>query len=294
MERLSQTNDNTRENLRTWLKVLLILIVLVIIFFVTAGGISHNINWQINRINISGITTVSEDDVRAAVLEKLQGNYFYVYARDNSYLFPKREIEDALLDSFPRFANVSVLRVDDHTISVVISERKPYALWCGETFHPESSSLPDCWFVDNTGFVFEKAWAFSRGVYIEIYGSLIEKNANDPLQGIVPLARFETVTQFATLLANSIGKPYLAQIKPNKELGMIIQSSERYPYLSGTTICFDDEMDPMDSVDNLQKAITALYPDNNAPKKNLIYVDLRFANKVLFGTEASTSSTCRL
>lgn len=285
MERLSHTISLFREHFGAWLRVALILVVLGILFFVAGGGVSHNKKWQIHQINISGTDTLTSDIVLALVRQKIEGNYYFVYARDNSYIFPVHEIEKMLLDTFPRMLTVGVGRVDDNAISVHITERKPYALWCGELSRPELSSLPECWFIDNTGYVFDHAPLFSHGVYLETYGKLEEVNDGEPLRGVIPADRFKNENNFTTLLEKSIGKPFQSQIKPDGEYDVVIQSSLQFPFLSGVSIRFKDGVEPETLIKNISEAIAVQFPDSKALKKKLQYIDMRFGNKVIFGFE---------
>lgn len=285
MEKLSNTIAGVREQIGAWSSSVLIVLVLSFLFFVTGGGISHNAKWRIERIDVVGTKSVSEDVVRTLVRQKLEGNYFFVYARENSRLFPIVEIEQMLLETFPRIQSVFVERVDNHAIVVAVAERKPYALWCGDVFNAEMYELNNCWFIDENGFVFDRAPIFSRGVYMEVYGKLVEKNTGDALRASLPYSRYTTANTFAKDLTVSVGKPLRIAIKPEGELEATIYSSTKYPFLSGVTIRFKDESNPEILIKNLLSAIPVQFPGNIAPKKKLLYIDMRFGNKVIFGSE---------
>lgn len=280
MKRFSTIIDGVQEQFGIWFSRTLIIFILVFIFFIAGGGVSHNQKWRIGYVDILGNMTVSADVTRSLVRQKLEGNYFFVYARDNSRLFPKSEIESMLFETFPRITSVSASRIDNHKIAIAMTERKPYALWCG-------MELPakDCWFIDDAGFVFDKAPVFSKGVYVEVYGKLVEKNIGEPLRGALPYNRFATANTFAKLLHESVGKPFRIALKGEGEVEITIYTSAKYTFLSDTTIRFKDESSPAVLINNLQKAISAEFPDNVANKKKLLYIDMRFGNKVIFGFE---------
>lgn len=269
-----------REQSGAWFSRVFILLVLLFIFFIAGGGVSHNNKWQIDHIDVKGASAVSEDEVRALVMEKILGNYFLVYARNNSHLFPVGEIGQALLSTFPRIAEVSTERTDEHSITVNISERKPYALWCGK--EPSSN---DCWFIDEAGYIFDKAPVFSKGVYMEVYGKIIEKTPDDILRSSLPYDRFVTVNKFAKLLSENVAKIYRILLKSEGESEFKILASSKYPFLADTTIRFKDESIPQTLLKNLLSAIPVQFPNNVSPKKKLQYIDMRFGNKVIFGFE---------
>lgn len=292
MERFQAITNKVRVQFAGWLSKIFILVLLSFLFFIAGGGVSHNSKWRIDRIDISGVNTVSDDAIRAVVFQELAGNYFFVYARENSYLFPKAEIEQTLLETFPRLASVSAKNSSNNTITITVRERKPYALWCGL---PEQVKMllgindttiaENCWFIDSAGFVFDKAPGFSKGVYTEVYGKLVEKNINEPLRASLPYDRFATADEFTKLLRKSIGEPFRIIIKPDSEIEVTIYTSTQYPFLAESTLRFKDELQPETLVKNLQKAIPVQFPNNTALKKKLLYVDMRFGNKIIFGFE---------
>lgn len=280
MKRLSTIIDDVREQFGVWFSRFLIVLVLAFLFFIAGGGVSHKNKWEIIHVNVVGASAVSSDEIRAIALDKILGNYFLVYARNNSHLFPVGEINQALLSTFPRIASVSAGRTDEHTITIDISERKPYALWCGE-----KQISKNCWFIDETGFVFDKAPVFSKGVYMEVYGKLIEKNVGESLRGSVPFDRFAVANTFAKLLGEKVGKPYVISLMPEGELEVTLLTSPKYPFLTETIFRFKDESSPETLMKNLLSAIPVQFPNNVTPKKKLLYIDMRFGNKVIFGFE---------
>ncbi|MFA5997701.1 MAG: hypothetical protein WC791_04440 [Candidatus Paceibacterota bacterium] len=285
MERFSQTFASVREHFGAWLRVALILIILSCLFFVAGGGVSHNEKWRINQINISGTDMGTSEQIHALVGEMLEGNYYFVYARNNSHLIPINEIEKSLLETYPRLLSTLVSRTNEHTISIAVTERKPYALWCGEVFHPELSALPDCWFIDSDGFIFDEAPMFSRGVYIYVYGKLNEKNSGEILQSTLPSGRYVFADNFAKLIQTNIGKPFQIEISPEGQYSMTILSSSQHPFLGWVTIRFDAESSAETLLKNLTSSIAVQFPDNLPHKKQLLYIDMRFGNKVIFGFE---------
>lgn len=280
-----------REQSNVWLSRAIIILLLGLIFFVAFGGVSQKNAWQIIEVRVEGATAVPEDSIRSLVLEKILGNYFLVYAKNNSYLFPAGDIVQSLLSAFPRIESASTRRNDDHSISVIIVERKPYALWCGvpsrgSTLFQSAFSVHDeCWFIDNSGFVFDHAPVFSSGVYLEVYSDLLEKNSGDPLRGIIPFDRFSTANTFVKLLREKVGEPLRVSLKKEGEDEIVIKNSATYPFLSGVSIKFNDEELPADLIKNLTAAIPVQFPNGVALKKKLLYIDMRFGNKIFFGFE---------
>jgi len=285
MERFHTVANKIREQFGVWFSKTLILVVLSFLFFVAGGGLSQNAKWRIENIEVSEINVVSEDMVRSITRQKLTGNYFFVYSRGNSYLFPRTEIELALLEAFPRLESVHIKRINNNTIGIIAAERKPYALWCGTKFNIDTDQLENCWFIDKAGFVFDLAPIFPRGIYIEFYSELVKKNSSEQLRSTLPADRFAFVDNFSGIVRDNMGKPFRISIIENGEFEIAIHTSASHPFLDGVTIRFKEASQPDYLLKNLLSAIHAKFPENMALKKKLLYIDLRFGNKVIFGFE---------
>lgn len=284
MTRQSIFFERFRSKLKELFGRTFIITLLLFLFFVTLGGISHSEKWRILRVDITGANTISKDDVRASATDKILGNYFFVYARDNSYLFPNSEIEHALLEQFPRILSVHAVRTDVNSIVINIIERKPYALWCGDLFLGVED-LTNCWFIDSTGYIFDKAPVFSDGVYFEMYGKLAKKSEGEILRASLPHDRFLVTNTFVKLLHEQVGETLRANLKDNEETEITLRTSSRYPFLAGTIIRFTTANDPATLIKNLLSTIQVQFPNGIALKKKLLYIDMRFGNKIFFGYE---------
>lgn len=262
----------------------LAIIVLSLLLFVVLGGISQNKRWEISTIDILGTQAVDKNEIAFYTREKLQGNYFFVYARDNSVIFPRREIESGLLERFPRLKNVSIRRLDFSHIVLEATERKPYMLWCGEEIEHKAQTQAGCWFVDDTGFIFARAPIFSEGVYREIYSTLLRIN-EVPLQAIIPPDRFLFTREFNERIERELGSTSHVFIKPEGEYGIVIRESTLYPVLADTEVRFKSGQSAEHLTKNLLAAIPVQFPADSTPQKKLLYIDLRFGNKVFFGFE---------
>lgn len=266
-------------------KPAVIIVILASIFFVAGGGVSHNEKWRIVDIRVSGARIVDPNDIRAFVARTLSGNYYFVYARDNSRLFPRREIEQGLSSAFARIEQVNVVKLDDHTIAVEVVERKPFALWCGEVYDREMYELNDCWFIDKTGFIFDRAPVFSEGVYPEIYGAPEKISKTDYLKTQLPRMRFDLLYLVAQKLQEKLGDSLRLFIKSDGEYGVVVKKSVMYPQLAGAEIRFKDGVSADALVKMLLTALPVQFAKGIPPQKKLLYIDLRFGNKVFFGFE---------
>ncbi len=291
MSRFANIFARVNEQFGVWFMRTVVSSILILLFFVTVGGISQNDKWKIDDIKITGAYAASSDEIRARVDEKLIGNYYFVYSRGNSYLFPRHEIETALLQTFTRLSTATVRRVSNKTITIEITEKKPFALWCGEEHNKEMYELNDCWFIDDTGFVFDRAPTFSEGVYLEVYGGIDGLKNGDALRTTILHERFVLANAFQNAIRKDIGMPLRIIMKPLGEYVVTVQSSTAYPILADVEIQFKDKQDPNILVRNLVVALPKQFPSGSMSKKKLQYIDLRFIDKlkifnsVIFGYE---------
>ncbi len=285
MSRFADIFACAKEEFGVWLMRTIAVVILLLLFFVTLGGVSQNDRWRISDITISGANVVVSEDVRARVSERLLGNYYFVYSRENSYLFPRSEIEETLLEAFPRLSTASVRRVYDKTITIEVTERKPFALWCGEEYNKEMDELNDCWFIDDTGFVFDRAPIFSEGVYLEVYGGILGVENESILGGRIVRDSFVLAHTFQNIIKKEVGIPLRIKIKPDGEYGVTVQSSQTYPVLAGVELRFKGGQDPNILLKNIIAALPAQFPVGVIQVKKLEYIDLRFNKRVIFGFE---------
>lgn len=261
----------------------LIVLLLACIFFIAGGGVSHKEKWGINDIQIRGAQAVSRDEIHATVSELLKGNYYFVYARDNSVLFPKDEIEQKLTERFARLESVRVERSDDHSIVITVAERSPYALWCGDEMSLGATKFNDCYFIDKTGFVLDRAPVFSEGVYVKYYGALEERWAGDPVGHWVERARFSFAQAFEEQVRKEIGGVGFVKISKEDEFVFSIRKSTNYSALTNIEIRLNGQTPAGLLVEKLASALAVQFPKGVAQEKKLQYIDMRFGNKIFFG-----------
>lgn len=111
---------------------------------------------RIKEVVVEGALATSPAAVQALASERLAGNYLFLLPRESIFLYPRGGIERAVTAAFPRFGAVSVSLHGLSTLFIEVSEREPFAIFCAET----------CFFLDEGGFIFDKAPSFSEDVYV--------------------------------------------------------------------------------------------------------------------------------
>lgn len=275
--------EKTRDGFRAWFRRGAAALLLLLILFVAGGGVSQGDRWRINRIEVTGNQVVATEDIRAFAHSALFGNRYFFYSRSNRYFFPKRGIERGLLDYFPRLSDAAMTLSDPHTVTIVVSERKPFALWCGTPVVMGGKS--SCWYLDERGFIFDRAPSFSEGVYLEFYAPLGVSDVTDPLRHTVAVEDFAFIRTFLEELRAGGIVPSNVSVLPEGEARMVIYASEPYPALVGAELRFVFDQDAKVIAKNLFAALPVQFPATVKQKKKLRYVDLRFGYKIFFGFE---------
>jgi len=238
-------------------------------------------NVTIGEITITGTHIVDQLDIESQVRKNLVGKYFYIFPRSNSLIYPHDKIKKDLLLNFPRIESLNIYIDNLNSLRIDITERTGSYLYCGSKI-PESKNEigENCYFMNNDGFIFDKAPYFSGNVYFKYYIKL--KDDAQPLgKQMLDVDRFHKLSRFIDDIGSLGLKPiYL-------EMG---QNGINYLYLNHGTnntipkIIFknDDDLDIM--LENISIAMSKKEFANEIKSKygSLLYIDLRFKNKVLY------------
>jgi len=121
--------------------------------------------WHIKDIYVHEGERISHEEVRSTVADILAQKYFFIIPKSSVVLYPKKDIEATLLERFPRVKEVMFDRDFPRTLNITLYEYEPHALWCNEATN-------ECYYVDETGFIFSPAPTFSEQVYFIYYGGV--------------------------------------------------------------------------------------------------------------------------
>ncbi len=218
---------------------------------------------EIRDIQVSGNSVVKSEEIISIANEEIKGNYFYLYSKKNFALYPKKKIEEKILSQHKRIKSVSMEVSGFETMNISVEERNPEFLWC--------SHLDECFFVDDTGIIFDKSPNFSSDVYF-VFRNGIE---GDPIgQRVFDEDTFFKVLEFIDGLEILSFTPSVLYIDDNN-LEIFVSKD------SSILVRADDDLER--SLSNLESIL-------NDPKLELVngkdfnfsYLDLRFGNKVFY------------
>lgn len=101
---------------------------------------------QLSVVRIKGLEAVSEGTFRSVVKEHFEGRYFFLFPRDNFFLFSESRLRETILSRFRRIRSVSFVRIFPDTLRVDVEERDAPLLWC---------SGGPCYLLDENGMAFD-------------------------------------------------------------------------------------------------------------------------------------------
>lgn len=244
--------------------------------------LAHRPELNISSVELEGGVLVTKEDIELRVFEYLEGKYLWIFPVKNSLWYPRGELEKYLQESFKRIDTISIERKDFHTLSISISERKPFALWCdtlpgtrtSESEVGVEDTSPRCYFMDSNSTVFAEAPIFSGDAYFKYYGILDLEN---------PIGQYylSSTTQFAEISSLVLAtkkmmlRPQYLVAKGNDEYALVVSG--------GAEIIFDTKKPLEGVIENLEALLKtpelAVPTSGNLPVE---YIDLRFGNKLFY------------
>jgi hypothetical protein len=262
-----------------------LIILLIILFISLVGALSYfsaNQKILINKVVITGNSIIDSSDLEQSVNEKIVGRYFGLFARANFLIYPHSKIYKSLIKEFPRIESLSVKREGFHTIHITIVERAGKYLYCG-VIVPENKDQvgENCYFINNDGYIFDKAPYFSGDIYFKYYVDLSGDNSNPlGLQVFIP-SRFHEIARFIDEVEGLGFKPIYLVRSSLGQYSLYLKSAGSN---LNPKILFKEENDLNTIFDNFGTAMGEKEFANeiNSKYDTLSYIDLRFTNKVLY------------
>lgn len=261
------------------------LIVLFFILFLSIVGalayFSFNKRITINKVIVKGTNIINPASVTSLTKRDLQGRILGIFAKNNTFIYPKKHIYKNLLESFPRIKSLSIHKDGNNILLINLTEKLGSYLYCGSEIPITKSNVGEhCYFMNNDGYIFDKAPYFSGDVYFRYY----MKVNNDPViigQNIMDKNRFHELVRFTDGIKNLGFKPVSLIVKSD---GTNLLYLNHNPGKEAPQIIFQRTNNLNKILNNLSTAMKQEVFANtiNSHYNILQYIDLRFANKVLY------------
>lgn len=251
-----------REKERRKRKAILISVLLLL----SVGGLTYGFfrpEFRITVIEVSGFSRVSEEHLRASVVQGLQGAYLGVIPRAHTLLYPRADLTEALLQEFPALSGVSLSLRSVSSLRVAVHEREPVVHWCSDSF--------GCFLMDSGGFVFAEAPSGTERMYFRI-----DRAATSSPLGTYAIEkrRLEELISFSRGLELLELDPEKIRLLGEGELDVVLREGTRILLREG------------DLDRSIRRLQTLLQTEGVLPKVHgklgVTYLDLRYGNKVYF------------
>lgn len=235
--------------------------------------LAHRKEFRIVNANLFGGVLVTEDEVQQKTFQFLSGSYFWLFPKNNAFLYPKDGLEEYLKDNFKRIDTIDISLKGFQRLSIAITERKHFAIWCkGE---PKKEPLDEeCYFMDRNSTIFAPAPNFSGDAYFKYYGLI---SADNPIgqEYISSSTQFSAISSFVDEVKKLSLRPQYVLAKGNDDYSMAISG--------GGEIYFDTK-EPLSKVSENLNLLLQTDALSSLDKSNLPveYIDLRFRNKLFY------------
>ncbi len=243
--------------------------------------VSHLPKVRISDVMLTGGILVTEKDVKEESLRFMNGKYFWLFPKDNAFLYQKGDLEKHLQYKFKRIDTIKINLEGLNKIVVDITERKPIAIWCrvGDELVSTSTEIvtgfpkENCYFMDSMSTIFADAPNFSGDAYFKYYG-LVEDSSPIGKRYIASSTEFVSINNFIQLVKDLKVKPVYLKAKEEGEFSLFLQG--------GGQIYFDVRKSLDLSYQNLE---TLLKSPELAIRQGYLpveYIDLRYGNKLFY------------
>ena len=258
-----------RSKITIFFGILFVLLLVGTVFFLRLQ------KFLITTVTVSGEVVVEESAVQKIVGDRLSGKYLWIIPRSNSLLLSTNNLEKRLKRMIPRISSVEIDHVGLKGLSVNIKEYSSEYIWCGSDVVPLGvNSDSQCLFMDKSGYLFGYAPYISGSVYTVLYGREIktpghfgfEKENFDKITLL--LLNMKTLGLDVTNVVEEEDNDFSFYVKDNKNATTEIKVSLN---------------DDASTISNHLSSVLAseVFKDRNNVF-NMLYIDLRFGNKVFY------------
>ena len=262
------------------------LAVLVSILFISiilaSSYFSSYTKVTINKIVITGNSIIDEKEVRSKILQDLDGKYLKLFSHSNFLIYPNSKIYNDLITDFPRIESLVVGRDGINTLQISIKERSGSYLYCGITLPEIKNDIGEnCYFVNNNGLIFDKAPYFSGNLYFKYYLAIKKEKENPLGSQVFESSRFHSLARFIDGVTSLGFKPIYLVVSDDGIYSLYLKSIDTN---SNPKILFKEDNNLETILDNFSTAISKkeFKDEINGKYDKLLYIDLRFKNKVLY------------
>ncbi len=285
---MSEKNSSTikldkNSELRRSRRIKLFFVFLLFILLVLGGvvGFLRKKDFQISEVTISGTKSLDPEIILKSSHKYLDGHYAIIIPKTNTLLLSKSDLIHYILEQIPSIEKASITFKAKNSIDIAVSEKKPSYVWCDTS----------CYFVDDTGMIYEPSPQFTQGVFITFTGGTVDE---DPIKD-----HFVSEKQFGDILKTLAALAQLNVHVLNINFGD--DTTIHIDSIKGTTVGIETKLiiTKDETNQDIFDALSLLMNDKTftgalATKGGLLqYIDIRFPDKIYykFDTPAAQITT---
>ena len=267
------------------MRILRLFILFLILFASLVWALSYFSNDEhmaINKVVITGTHILDQEEIEREVRQNISGKYIYLFSRDNGFIYPRKQIYDNLILNFPRIESLSVSREGLKTLKIEITERIGSFLYCGENIPLSKDQVGEnCYFINNDGFIFDKAPYFSGNVYFKYYLTLDGGIINPLGKQMLDVEEFHKLARFVDFVTSLGFKPIYITMDKDGTNSLFLEHgiNDTIPKIIFKN---DDDLDVIQDNLFISMKKKEFADEINSKYNTLLYIDLRFKNKVLY------------
>lgn len=273
---------------------------ILVLFVGLISYVSHLSKVRITEVSLNGGLLVTEKEVMEESLLFMKGSYFWLFPKNNSFLYQKEDLEKNLIEKFKRIETIKVSLEGLNKIVVDITERKPVAIWCSERKEVEVETIPvvtssstesdliltdtevqvkkdntdpKCYFIDLYSTIFAESPNFSGDAYFKYYG-LVDGENPIGQKYIASSTQFTEINTFIEATKKLGIKPLYLKGKGQDEFSLVLYG--------GGEIYFDVKKSLSLAYDNLETLLKSPELTFHVGYLPVEYVDLRYGNKLFY------------
>lgn len=207
---------------------------------------------------------------------------FIFFSKANSFIYPHKKIYNNLRLNFPRIKSLYIYHDNLKTLHIDISERLGSYLYCGESIPKNKDEVGEnCYFLNNDGFIFDKAPYFSGNVYFKYY-MVLEDGLINPLGSqMISVDQFHEIVRFIDTVTSLGFKPIYITINQDNINSLYLNHgiNDTMPKIIFKN---DDNWEIIQENLSIAMKKKEFADEINSKYTKLLYIDLRFKNKVLY------------
>lgn len=241
----------------------LIVVLLVVFAWFSGSGI-----WNVNKIEVAGMSTLNADELVQNIQKTIEGKYFYLFSKSNILILPYFGIENSLKENFPKIENSSVRILGKNSFRVTVLERHPVGIYCLSKEREDRK----CYFLDKNGFIYSEAPNFSGNPFFYFFGGSFLKPIGSVYMKNPKFLRLYSLMQ---KLKDMDFIPVSLSVLPGGEYEIELKL--------GGAIYFNEKQAFENSLENIDSMLRdgAISTSTDFLEK-LNHLDLRYGNKVHF------------